>query len=76
MRAITSTSFNILTVGAGFADCTTNTAEPDTFVGDMKRKLHVSPANASEKAEAQLAVFLFVRIAAELFRATKVKIFL
>ena len=76
MRAITSTSFNILTSSTGFADCTTNTAGPDIFAGDMKRKLHVSPANATEEAEAQLAVFLFVRIAAKLFCATKVKMFL
>lgn len=76
MGAMTGASFNILTSSADFANCTTNTAGPYTFVGDIKRKLHVSPANASQEAEAQLAVFLFVRIADELFCATKVKIFL
>ena len=63
---------------SGFANCTSNTADPYTFVGDMTSKLHVSSTNASEEAEnyeAQIAVSLSVRIATELFCATKVKIF-
>lgn len=64
---------NFLTGKTDTVNCTTGTAEPGTFVGNMKSKLNLSFKDASKEAEvdeAGLAVCRSVRIAAELFCAT------
>lgn len=72
MCTVTVANLNVLTGGTDFVNCTTDTADPDIFNGDMKSKLHLSSAtsvNASEEAEneeACLAVSQSVRSTAEL----------
>lgn len=49
MRTMTVASLNILTGGIDVANCTTDTTDLGTFIGDMKSKLHIPSLDALGK---------------------------